>query len=386
MRRLQFFIHSLAHLVNDSYGGGFLAPLLPLLAAKHGLSLASAGLLVTALTLTASLAQPIWGWWSDRHPNRWIIPLGTFTVGFFMSLIGITPDLFTLVLVITLGGLGTGLFHPPATAVASALSNNRKGMAIAFFITAGTAGSAFGPIFVSFLVEWVGLNWMFLAAIPSTLVVILWLFFGPRDIVGIDRATHHSLGTSTKAPLPIKPLTLLTITSVIRAFVLLTYSSFLPFHLKNQGFDLKETGFFIFALQFGDALGSLSGGILSDKIGRWKVMIWTPLATIPVLCLFLNTSGWLSVMLLMLGGLLLFASTPAVVLSAQKLMNQREGLASAMQIGFAWGTAGLLMGPMGSLAELIGIKQLLFIMALLPVFMSITTLLLHRRREDLEGF
>ncbi|TKJ40305.1 hypothetical protein CEE37_08240 [candidate division LCP-89 bacterium B3_LCP] len=384
MHRIRFLIHSLAHLVNDSYGG-FLAPLLPLLAARHELSLVTTGFLVTIVTLSASLAQPFWGWLSDRHPHRGYIVGGVFASGLFFSMIGIAPNLVVLVIVIIAGGLGISCFHPMATAVASDMTVRRKGLAIAFFVTAGTSGFALGPVFVALLVETVGLHWMPIAAVPALLVAVIWLLFGPRGISGTNKT--DSVGTlQNSAPaIPYSPIILLTSSSILRGVCILIFTNFMSFHLETMGLSLKSYSFYIFALQFGGSMGVLVCGSLSDKIGRWRVMLWTPVVSTPLFYLFLRTEGTLSFIALFLAGFFIFASAPAVIVAAQKMMFRREAMASALQIGLAWGTAGLLMGPVGKLGEVIGVYNLLLATALVPILLSVMTLLITPFRNQLEA-
>ncbi len=383
MHRVRFFIHSLAHLVNDSYGG-FLAPMLPLLAAKYGLSLAAAGLLASLQTLAASLTQPFWAWLSDRNPSRWFILAGVASSGLFFSLMGVAPDVYFLVLIILAGGMGIGCFHPMATAVASSMTTRRKGAAIAFFITGGTAGYALGPVFISTLVAYGGLSWMPWAVIPGILTVILWFFFGPKETIEASARKIKKSINSTKAPVPHTAVALLTAISALRAFVLLTFTNFMAFYLQDYGVDLQTRSYFLFALQFGGAIGGLFYGSLSDHFGRWRVMFWSPLASVPFLFLFLSTQGILSLLTLFIAGSFIFASAPAVVVSAQKMMVGREGMASALQIGFAWGTAGLSMGLVGKAGEMFGVLQVLYLTAALPLLISLSALLLIKYRKHFE--
>ncbi len=383
MSRLRFFIHSLAHLTTDGYGG-FLAPLLPLLAARHDLSLAAAGLLVTSQTLTASLFQPIWGWISDRRPSRWFIVCGVFAAGLFFSLMSLAGNVYALVLIIVAGGMGISCFHPMATALATNMVSKRKGLAIAFFVTAGTAGYALGPVFISCLIECVGLNLMPLAVVPAVVVAGLWLLLGPTDVSGIGK--KNAAKSSEQIPVATShwPVVLLSATSIIRAFVLLTFTNFLPFYLLSLGMDLSSRSFYLFALQIGSSMGSLIGGSLSDRWGRWRMMFWSPLVALPLFYLFLFTGGLLSLALLFLAGILVFASTPAVLIASQKIMLRRQSMASALQIGFAWGTAGLLMGPAGKVGEMIGIDRMLLMVALLPLLMSLLALPLKKYQRQFE--
>ncbi|MBU1652314.1 MFS transporter [bacterium] len=384
MRRFRLFIHTLTHLVNDNYGG-FLAPLLPLLAVQHDLSLAAAGLLVSVQTLAASLFQPLWAYFSDRFPSRWFILLGVLSTAIFFSLIGVMPNVPALMLTIFLGGVGIACFHPLATAVAAALTTRKKGIAIAIFITGGTAGYAVGPVFIAAIVEAYGLHGTPIAIIPGILIVIAWYFLGPRKVRRPKNDASDSDQQIAVKNIPRAALALLTGISFIRAVVLLAYGNFISFHLQETGMELQQRSYYIFALHVGGAIGGLFYGSLSDRLGRWRVIFWTPLLALPLFYWFNAAEGTLAIIILFLAGSVTFASAPAVVVAAQKMMPGREGMASALQIGLAWGSAGLTMGLVGKLGEIFGVGEVLFGISALPLLMSILALFVAKYRHQFEG-
>jgi FSR family fosmidomycin resistance protein-like MFS transporter len=384
MRRRQFLVHSLTHLVNDLYTG-FLSPLLPLLCARHGISLTGAGLLVTAQTLAASLSQPLWGLASDKRPALWYIPAGVFTAGLLFGMIGLAPGIPSLVAVIFLGGLGVACFHPMGTFLAAALVSRRKGLAIALYITAGATGYALGPVLISGVVGFWGMSWTWLGGLPALIVIPFWLWLGPKSNVYAETHASAKVNGTPRPPVPWKAIALLSATSTVRAFVLLTYLNFLPFHLEKLGIGLQTRSLYLFALQFGDVMGNLIGGGLSDKLGRWRVMFWSPLLTPLLFIAFLKTSGLVALLPLFVTAILLFASAPATIVGAQKMMVRREGLASALQIGFAWGLAGLFMGVVGKAGELFSVYKVLYVAAFLPLLMVGFALGLRKDRRMFEA-
>jgi FSR family fosmidomycin resistance protein-like MFS transporter len=161
----------------------------------------------------------------------------------------------------------------------------------------------------------------------------------------------------------------MTATSVARAFVVVTFLNFLPFHLQQKGLNLETRSAYLFALQFGDAVGSLVGGTLSDRLGRWRVMFWSPLPVPLLLIAFLNVEGSLALIPLFLAGIMLFASAPAVIVGAQKLLPRRQGIAAALQIGFAFGMSGLMMSGVGRMGELFGLNNVFYAVTILPLLM-----------------
>src|SRR5918911_2709239 len=65
----------LGHLAADLASGALPAVLVFLKPALH-LSYTKAGAAVLVATVTSSIAQPLFGRWSDRHTTTWLVPVG----------------------------------------------------------------------------------------------------------------------------------------------------------------------------------------------------------------------------------------------------------------------------------------------------------------------
>jgi FSR family fosmidomycin resistance protein-like MFS transporter len=94
------------------------------------------------------------------------------------------------------------------------------------------------------------------------------------------------------------------------------------------------------------ALGGIMGGNLADRFGGRRVIIFSMIASVPFLVLFVFSTGWLSTAGLALGGLTLLFTNPVNVVMGQELAPAQAGTVSAMMMGFAWGTSGLLFIPL----------------------------------------
>jgi MFS family permease len=88
---------SALHSLNDAYTS-FLPPLLPRIMGKLDLSITLAAGLMTALALGSSLAQPLMGRLADRRGRRALVVLGPMATGTFLSMMGLAPGFWTLVL------------------------------------------------------------------------------------------------------------------------------------------------------------------------------------------------------------------------------------------------------------------------------------------------
>src|ERR671921_3028026 len=84
-----------AHMMVDGYGN-ILAPLLPLLIPRLGLSLAGAGTMTMLFQLSASVAQVGFGHLADRWRPRTLITIGPVVAVAVLSLIGLATTRLAL--------------------------------------------------------------------------------------------------------------------------------------------------------------------------------------------------------------------------------------------------------------------------------------------------
>src|SRR3712207_1720023 len=71
---------------------GAVAALLPFLVSGRGLTLAAAGALVLAATVSSSVVEPLFGIFSDNRPLPALMPLGVLRGGVGMALVGVRSE------------------------------------------------------------------------------------------------------------------------------------------------------------------------------------------------------------------------------------------------------------------------------------------------------
>src|SRR5476649_359616 len=183
---------SVSHLLNDMIQSLILA-IYPLLQNEFSLSFTQIGMITLTYQITASLLQPLIGYYTDKHPQPYSLPIG---MGFTLSglLLLSVAQTFPLVLVAAaLVGTGSSVFHPESSRVARMASGGRHGLAQSVFQVGGNFGSAIGPLLAAFLVLPRGQGSLDLAAVvPLTAIVVLWY-------VGGWSATHRPVARPSTA-------------------------------------------------------------------------------------------------------------------------------------------------------------------------------------------
>jgi FSR family fosmidomycin resistance protein-like MFS transporter len=203
---------------------------------------------------------------------------------------------------------------------------------------------AIGPTYFSWVTGALGLSRTYWAAIPGVLMTALML--------SSLRLTPASSGPKLNydfAPLRAvrRPLTILFFLVVIRSIVQVTFAQFLPLYLKlQQGYSLANASYITSAYLLGGALGGFTGGTLADRFGGRRIIIFSMICSVPFLLLFVFTTGWVSIAGLILGGLILLFTIPVNVVMGQELAPANAGTVSALMMGAAWGTAGMIFIPL----------------------------------------
>ena len=361
------FVLAGIHFLLDSYSNVY-ASLLPMLIPHLRMSLALAGALTMCYQLAASIAQLGFGHLADHWKPRVLIVTGPIVAITMMSLLGLPGSAAVLGLVLVVGGLGSAAFHPAAAAFVHRLARERRGLAMAVHVAAGSAGVAFGPLLAAPIIGRLGLAWTPIFAVPSLVCVIPLL----RRVPSL--ATHTSAsgdGFGVLRPYA-RALSRLYAIIALRTVVWLSFVTFLPVLLTARGESVGLAGMTIAAFLAAAGLGGFFGGAVADHYGARAVIITTLLAAVPFLLVLPRVDGWPLFPVLIAAGFLLQATLPVMVTFGQTLAPVRAATVSSIMMGFALGSGGLLVPLVGLLADHIGIAHtLVAIVAVLPIAASL---------------
>jgi FSR family fosmidomycin resistance protein-like MFS transporter len=340
-----------AHFLNDVYAA-FLAPMLPLVVSKFGLSLALAGLTGTVFNASAALAQPFFGLAADRAQGSTFAVLGPLLTVTGMGLVGLAPTYGLMLAVLLVTGVGVASFHPQSFALAGSLGGTRRATALSVFVTGGELGYALGPLYVAPIVGAVGLHGTMLAALPGLVAcgVLWWRLraLRPRRLPVPD-APGGDLRLRGRG------LVVIWLIAVIRSSITLAFILFLPLLMRERGQSLIVGAATVFLFGGIGAIGGFAGGILSDHLGRRAILALSFLLGPPLLYLFTRSQSDWGLAALALGGLALYLGAPVNVAMAQEMLPRRASLASSMVTGMAWGIAGVSLTLVGAIADRIGL-------------------------------
>ena len=334
------------HLLHDTYSA-FLFPLLPLLIDKLSLSLTMAGALTLFMRLP-SLFQPFIGYVADRVNLRFFTILAPLLTSIMMSLLGLAPNLGTLIVIVTIVGISSAAFHAPAPAAVSRFAGVRLGLGLSIYQMAGELGRTLGPLLVVTAISWWSLEGIYRLVIIG-LIASAVLYWKLRDVPFEKQASSDlNFGQILIQMRPtLLPLTWIVISRSLMSTALITY---LPIYLDQRGASLWLVGGALTILEGAGVMGVLTAGALSDRWGRRNIILMAQILAPLLLLAFLAVDGWLIFPVLIALGFATFSSTPvlfAVVLEGHTANRATaSGIFSA--ISFALGAlATLLVGYTG---------------------------------------
>jgi FSR family fosmidomycin resistance protein-like MFS transporter len=331
-----------------------LSGLLPIFTSLFDLSYMLAGLVAMVFSVTSSLLQPLLGRWFDRTQATWLMEGGLALNCLGMSLLGISPSYLILLFLVGTAGIGTAAFHPPAFSSVARSSSNSRGGSMGFFLSGGNAGFFLGPIVAGGLVSSFGLKGTLLLLPVGMLTALLLL----KVRVGVTRAPSAPKSTQ---PANNRLLALLATITALRSTTIQVGVTFLPLYLVTKGESLLiATGVASIWLGAG-VLGQITGGHLSDRIGRRPVIVSSLLLGAVIFYGFLISGGVVSIVLLALSGAVLYASWSVIVAMASEAAPDNVGAVSGLMLGFSIGVGGLAALGFGGVADLVGLQAAFYL-------------------------
>jgi FSR family fosmidomycin resistance protein-like MFS transporter len=338
----------------------------PLLVDRFGLSFTQAGWLGGTFMFSSAVLQLPFGVLADRVHSRLFSTLSPAVAGLFLSSLFWATGFPSLLVLVFFGGLAIAAFHPPSTKEASTAGGARPGLSVGIFITSGTFGLSLGPAYFSTIIDQFGAGSMSWSAIPAFIVtgILLWKLPSPMTGDSASSGVDYALLRQHR-----KPLLLHYFLVVIRSVVQVGMGQFLTLYLYTErGFSFHQASLGLSVFFLSAATGSFLGGSISDHIDRRQMVWFSMIAAVPFLVLFVQTTGWWSILWLYIGTTFLLLTIPVIVVMAQQLVPAQGATISALMMGFAWGIAGVFCGPvLGWLADRVGIKPVFFGLAILPL-------------------
>src|SRR5580658_143143 len=163
---------SLSHLLNDMIQS-LLPAIYPILKSSFHLDFTRIGLITLTYQLTASLLQPLIGYYTDRRPQPYSLPFGMGFTLVRLALLSVASNFPAILAAAAMVGIGSAVFHPESSRVARLASGGQHGLAQSVFQLGGNAGSSLGPLLAAFIVLPGGQHSIIWFTLAALLAIIL---------------------------------------------------------------------------------------------------------------------------------------------------------------------------------------------------------------------
>ena len=320
--------------------------LIPTIAADLGVSVPSAGLLVSLYALGVAVGAPVLTALTGRVPRKALLVglMALFTLGNLMA--WQAPGYGTLVLARVLTGLTHGVFFSVASIIATNLVPREKAAsAIATMFSGLTVAFVTGVPLGTFIGQRFGWNATFLVVSLFGLVALIGsLAFVPR---GIEQAPPAPLRRQARVLLQPRLLLVYAMTAVGYGGSMIAFTFLAPILQDIAGFSPSMVGALLLLYGVSVAVGNVWGGRLAVRAGPVSALktIFLLLATVLLVLNFTAPHPWLVVLTVLAWGAVAFGNVPGlqvyVVQQARRFAPEAVDVASGFNIAaFNLGIAG----------------------------------------------
>ena len=365
------FALALSHLLNDTIQS-LIPAVYPILKQEFSLDFVQIGIITLTFQTAGALFQPAIGLYTDRHP----LPYST-VIGLVFTLLGTVSlayaSSYGLILVaVTLIGIGSSIFHPEATRSARYASGGRQGLAQGIFQVGGQMGGALGPLLAAFIIVPRGQTSLAWFAIMVVLAMAL-MAWTARQQAAI-RAHFTAPGTNTTRQntrtrgAVLFGLTILTLLMFSKLAYLESFRSFYTFYLIDRfHVSIATSQLMLFVIFISSAAGVFLGGIVGDKIGRYRIIWISVLGPLPFTLLLPYADFFWTGVLTVIINLIMASAFASIMIYAMDLVPHRIGLIGGLFYGLNFGLGGVAAAILGGLTDTIGIEQVYWLCSFFPL-------------------
>ncbi|HBS61232.1 MAG TPA: MFS sugar transporter [Stenotrophomonas sp.] len=333
--------------------------LIPTIAADLGVSLPSAGLLVSLYALGVAIGAPVLTALTGRVPRKTLLValMVLFTLGNVIA--WMAPGYGSLIVARVLTGLAHGVFFSIGSIIAtSVVPKENAASAIAIMFTGLTVALVTGVPLGTFIGQHLGWRATFLAVAALGVIALIGsLLFVPRNL---QRSAPATFGQQLSVLAQPRLLLVYAITALGYGGTFLSFTYLASILQDVTGFSANAVSGVLLVYGVSVAIGNLWGGRLADRRGPIPALklIFALLAAVLFMLTFTAYNTWLVLLTVLALGAVAFGNVPGlqvyVVKQAQRFAPQAADVASglniaAFNVGIALGASlgGLVVDHIG---------------------------------------
>lgn len=379
-------ICSISHFLNDMIQS-VIPSIYPIIKDKFDFTFAQIGIITLIFQMTSSILQPFTGLYADRHPRPYALSVGMCVTLVGLLLLAFATHYATILVAVSIVGLGSSIFHPTASRVAQLASGGKKSLAQSIFQVGGNGGSAIGPLLAAAIILPFGqhaISWLAIAALLAALIMVrLGAWYSARLVyVQHHPASTQAMHTALSRRAKYGALLILVILVFSKYFYTACITSYFTFFLIDKfGLSVGASQLCLFVFLAAFAIGTVAGGVFGDKFGR-KYVIWFSIlgaAPFALAMPFLGLVG--TIVCTFLSGLIIASAFSSIVVYATDLMPDKVGLIAGIFFGLMFGLGGLGSAFFGWLADKTSIEFIFRVSAFLPLMGVIAAFLPNTQKH-----
>ncbi|BFI91171.1 MFS transporter [Enterobacterales bacterium endosymbiont of Anomoneura mori] len=369
---------ALSHFFNDLIQS-LLLSIYPILQRNFRLSFSQIGFITFTYQLTASLLQPVIGFFIDKYPQPFSLLIGMTFMLSGIILLSIANSFIFILIAAALVGTGSSIFHPESARVASMASGGKHGLAQSLLQVGGNLGSAFGPLLAAVIIVPYGTKnvlWFSLIALLSMFILYkVGSWYKNKHYKSIKEYIAKNKFKYSIKQIFI-PIVILILLLFSKYFYLSSISSYYTFYLIHKfGISVQNAQMHLFMFLFSITLGSIIGGPLGDKFGRRYIILFSIFGATPFTLLLPYISlTWISIFTIFIGFIMASAFS-SILIYSQELIPGKFGTISGILFGCAFAISGLGAALLGHIADSTSVNFIYKICSYLP-FLGFLTLFL----------
>ena len=314
--------------------------ILPFIAADFGVSISTAGHLISSYALGVCVGAPLMVAFMRTWRLKKIVTLLMCVYFLASAAMAFSPEYYSMLVMRFMAGLPHGAYFGVASIIADRLSHGRKSAtAVAIMCSGMSVANLIGIPFGTFICQVASWRYIFLFSAVWGLVTLfsIWRFIPSMDALPDIGARGQFRFLKSLAPWLLIAATLLG-----NAGVFCYFSYYAPLLTDHSGINVTLLPLMSVVAGVGMVVGNMTGGILSDKIGSGhtgrllQIIMFGSLLSI----FLFSHIAWISVVLLCITTFCLFGVGSPQQLLLLRFSKGGDLLAGCMvQLAFNFGNA-----------------------------------------------
>ncbi|MDR0676324.1 MAG: MFS transporter, partial [Elusimicrobiota bacterium] len=257
---------SMAHCMNDIMQA-VITSSYPFIKNELGITFTKIGLITLVYQIAASVFQPCLGFFFDRYPIPYSLPIGmSFTMIGLFSL-GLAPSFYWVLCSVFFVGIGSSVLHPEASRITSLVSGGKRGLAQSIFQVGGNFGTSMGPLAVAIIVAPYGKKNISFFAIVAFIAILFMIpvckwYKKYLNNKKLEQNISVKIVKKIEMPLPMKQTVFSIVILMILIFSKYVYmaslSSYYTFYLMQRFYlSIQLSQIFLFVFLVAMAIGTI---------------------------------------------------------------------------------------------------------------------------------